>query len=119
MILLGDSLKLMRKIESDTIDMIFADPPYFLSNNGKSIKSGKVVSVNKGEWDKKNYKDGTIIFTKDWLNQSYRLLKNTGTIWISGTYHNIFDVEKVLKGVGFKIINIVIWKKNKSTAIDI
>ena len=91
--------------------MVFADPPYFLSNGGKSISSGKIVSVNKGEWDKKeNYKD-IKEFTKEWIKECYRILKKKCSIWICGTYHNIFDVKNALNEVGFKIINIIIWKK--------
>ena len=92
--------------------MIFADPPYFLSNGGKSINSGKVVSVNKGEWDKKTNYMNTNLFTYNWLKECYRLLKESGTIWVSGTHHNIFDVEREMKKIGFKIINIVIWHKS-------
>lgn len=91
--------------------MVFADPPYFLSNNGKSISSGKVVSVNKGEWDKRqNYSD-VLEFTRKWLLGCYRVLKNGGSIWVSGTSHNIFDVKKVMDKIGFNIINIIIWHK--------
>lgn len=93
------------------VDLIFADPPYFLSNDGLSIHNGQVVSVNKGEWDKKqNYKD-VISFTQEWISESYRILKNGGSIWISGTQHNIFDIRESMLRVGFKIMNIVIWHK--------
>src|SRR5690554_2875247 len=91
--------------------MIFADPPYFLSNDGISISSGKVVSVNKGNWDKKENYEDIYLFTKRWLQSCYLVLKNTGTIWVSGTKHNIFDVKKAIDEVGFSLINIVIWKK--------
>lgn len=112
LIYLGDCIELLKELNNESIDLIFADPPYFLSNGGKSINSGKVVSVNKGEWDKKgNYKD-TQIFTYNWLKECYRLLKENGSIWVSGTHHNIFDVEREMKKIGFKIINIVIWHKS-------
>src|SRR5690606_10158224 len=112
MLYLGDCIQVMKEFESNSVDLIFADPPYFLSNGGLSIKSGKIVSVDKGEWDKKeNYHD-TAKFTKSWLTECHRLLKPTGTIWVSGTYHNIFDVEKELKEVGFKLINMIIWHKS-------
>lgn len=112
MIHLGDCIEVMKSIEINSIDMVFADPPYFLSNGGKSIKSGKIVSVNKGEWDKKeNYKDINA-FTFAWLKETYRLLKPTGSIWVSGTFHNIFDVEREMKKIGYKIINIVVWHKS-------
>jgi site-specific DNA-methyltransferase (adenine-specific) len=112
MLYLGDCIEVMKGLERESVDLIFADPPYFLSNGGLSISSGKVVSVDKGEWDKKtNYQD-IQAFTNKWLSECYRLLKTTGTIWVSGTHHNIFDVEKEMKKLGFKIINIVIWHKS-------
>ena len=71
-----DCIKVLNSLENCSIDMVFADPPYFLSNNGKSISSGKVVSVNKGEWDKRqNYSD-VLEFTRKWLLGCYRVLKN-------------------------------------------
>src|SRR5690625_2201232 len=102
----------MKTLKTSSIDLIFADPPYFLSNGGKSINSGKVVSVNKGEWDKKTNYNDINKFTYNWLNECYRLLKSTGTIWITGTSHNIFDVERTMKNIGYNIINIVIWHKS-------
>ncbi|MCK9536983.1 MAG: site-specific DNA-methyltransferase [Bacilli bacterium] len=106
-----DCINVLSTLQEASVDMIFADPPYFLSNNGKSISSGKVVSVNKGDWDKKeNYSD-ILLFTKRWMQGCYRVLKNTGTIWVSGTKHNIFDVKRVMDEIGFSIINIIIWKK--------
>ena len=101
----------MKTFPSGKVDMIFADPPYFLSNDGLSIHSGKVVSVNKGEWDKaKNY-ESVEAFTTEWLTECYRLLKQGATIWVSGTQHNIFDVQRIMKKIGYKIINIIIWHK--------
>ncbi|MFI3251806.1 MAG: site-specific DNA-methyltransferase [bacterium] len=108
----NDCLQVLPTLKERSIDMIFADPPYFLSNNGLSIKSGKVVSVNKGDWDKKENYEDTDKFTKEWIQQCYNVLKDTGTIWVSGTSHNIFDIQKYLKEVGFKIINIIVWHKS-------
>lgn len=106
-----DCIKIMKTFPSGKVDMIFADPPYFLSNDGLSFHSGKVVSVNKGEWDKaKNY-ESVDAFTTEWLTESYRLLKQGATIWVSGTQHNIFDVQRIMKKIGYKIINIIIWHK--------
>ncbi|MDD3106254.1 MAG: site-specific DNA-methyltransferase [Bacilli bacterium] len=102
----------MKNLENESIDMIFADPPYFLSNGGVSISSGKVVSVDKGSWDKEDNHLNVIQFTYRWLKECYRLLKINGTIWVSGTHHNIFDVENEMKKIGYKIINIIIWHKS-------
>ena len=107
----GDCIEILKRIKSNSIDLIFADPPYFLSNGGKSIHSGKVVSVNKGEWDDKTKYNDHIEFTKSWIQESFRVLKEAGSIWISGTTHNIFDVKRILDEIGFKIINIVVWHK--------
>lgn len=107
----GDCIVVMQKIKTESVDVIFADPPYFLSNGGKTISSGKIVSVNKGEWDKKENYDDTNKFTYNWIIECYRILKKKCSIWISGTYHNIFDIKKVFDDIGFKIINIIIWKK--------
>ena len=107
----GDCIEIMQKMDEETIDVVFADPPYFLSNGGKSISSGKVVSVDKGEWDKKENYDDVYNFTKKWINECYRILKRKCSIWISGTHHNIFDIKMALDEVGFKIVNILIWKK--------
>lgn len=107
----NDCITIMKSFPNNKIDMIFADPPYFLSNGGLSIHSGKIVSVNKGEWDKVSNYDDISLFNHTWLSECYRILKPGGTIWVSGTMHNIFDVEKNLKKIGFKIINIIIWRK--------
>lgn len=112
MLYLGDCIEVMKELERNKVDLIFADPPYFLSNDGQSIRSGKVVSVNKGDWDKKENYDNVDSFTYSWLKECHRILKYDGTIWVSGTHHNIFDIEKNMKKIGFKIINIVIWHKS-------
>ena len=106
-----DCLKVMSTLKIKSVDMIFADPPYFLSNGGKSISSGKIVSVNKGEWDKKENYEDVNEFTKKWLMLCYQILKDRGSIWVTGTYHNIFDIKKAMDEIGYKLINIVIWKK--------
>lgn len=108
----GDCIEVLKTLKPNSIDLIFADPPYFLSNGGKSIHSGKVVSVNKGDWDDKTKYNNHLNFTKEWLQQSFRVLKYGGSIWISGTVHNIFDVKNYLDEIGFKIINIVVWHKS-------
>ena len=90
---------------------IFADPPYFLSNGGISVQSGKIVSVNKGEWDKGKSQEEMMQFNMEWLGLCRNKLKDNGTIWISGTYHNIFSVANCLTELGYKILNVVTWAK--------
>ena len=110
----GDSLQILSQI-SNQFDMIFADPPYFLSNGGKKIQGRRMVSVNKGEWDKKKSSDDIDKFNQEWINQCKPLLKDNGTIWVCGPYHNIFSVEKCLRNAGFRIINIITWQKSDPT----
>lgn len=110
----GDSLQILGQI-SNQFDMIFADPLYFLSNGGKKIQGKRLVSVDKGEWDKAKSSDDIDKFNQEWINQCKPLLKNNGTIWVCGTYHNIFSVEKCLKNAGFRIINIITWQKSDPT----
>lgn len=106
----GDCFELLPQFDFK-FDMIFADPPYFLSNNGISYQSGKIVSVNKGEWDKGGTTELVDKFNRDWISLCRNKLKDEGTIWISGTYHNIFSVANSLKELGFKILNVVTWAK--------
>lgn len=94
------------------VDMVFADPPYFLSNGGLTINSGKVVSVNKGDWDRGNDSKAIQRFNKKWLLAVKDILKDNGTIWISGTYHNIFIIGQLLTELDFKILNVITWEKN-------
>ena len=91
--------------------MIFADPPYFLSNGGFSVQSGKQVSVNKGEWDKSQGFEKDNEFNLKWLSLCKDKLTENGTIWISGTYHNIFSVAQMLNELDFKILNCITWAK--------
>ena len=104
----GDCVEVLKGIQA--VDMVFADPPYFLSNDGLSIQSGEIVSVNKGEWDK--LKGSSIhAFNYKWISAVKEVLKPSGTIWISGTMHNIFSVYEVLNELGFKVLNTITWKK--------
>lgn len=106
----GDCRELLPQFEFK-FDMIFADPPYFLSNGGISVQSGKIVCVDKGEWDKGGSSDQIDIFNLQWLSACRNKLKDNGTIWISGTYHNIFSIAKTLQQLGFRILNVVTWAK--------
>lgn len=107
----GDSFKILKGIEPKSIDMIFADPPYFLSSDGISCSGGKMVSVNKGDWDKSLSIKEKHNFNRKWIKLCYQLLKDNGTIWISGTMHNIYSIGMALEEEGFKIINNITWKK--------
>lgn len=94
----GDCVDILKDIRD--VDMVFADPPYFLSNDGLTIQSGKIVSVNKAEWDK--LKGESIHdFNYRWVKAAREALKPNGTIWISGTMHNIFSLYEVLNELGF------------------
>ena len=105
-----DTFKALEKLDTK-FDMVFADPPYFLSNDGLTIKSGKVVSVNKGDWDKSNSVFQVNEFNRRWLSLIRENMKNNATIWISGTSHNIFSIGQILTELNFKILNIVTWEK--------
>jgi site-specific DNA-methyltransferase (adenine-specific) len=106
----GDCVSVLEAFDFQ-FDMIFADPPYFLSNGGISVSSGKVVCVDKGGWDKAPTAEYIDEFNRRWLTACKDKLKDNGTIWISGTHHNIFSVADQLSELGFKILNVVTWNK--------
>ncbi len=106
----GDCFQLLREFDFK-FDCIFADPPYFLSNGGISVQSGKIVSVNKGDWDKGISQQEMKDFNMEWLALCREKLKDNGTIWVSGTYHNIFSVANCLTELGYKILNVITWAK--------
>lgn len=107
----GDALGLLKDIPSESVDLVFADPPYFLSNDGFSVKSGKMVSVNKGDWDKSLGFQKDYEFQKSWLAECLRILKPNGSIFVSGTYHNIYQCGFALQELQARIINEIIWFK--------
>jgi len=106
----GDCIELLKQFDFK-FDMIFADPPYFLSNGGISIQSGKVVCVDKGDWDKGGTPEHMDSFNRDWISECRNKLRDNGTIWISGTYHNIFSIAQILSELNFKILNVITWAK--------
>lgn len=109
-LLQGDCIERLKQFNF-SFDMIFADPPYFLSNGGISCQSGEVVCVDKGSWDKAESPEQIESFNKEWLSLCRDKLSDNGTIWVSGTYHNIFSIANCLKMLGFKILNVVTWVK--------
>ena len=111
LLLLGDSFSLLKKMKQGSVDMIFADPPYFLSNDGVTCKSGKMVSVNKADWDKISSVEEKHKFNRRWIRLCKNVLAPNGTIWISGTLHNIYSIGMALEQEGFKIINNITWQK--------
>ena len=106
-----DCLKVLKSLPEKSVDMIFADPPYFLSNGGISCRAGQMVSVNKASWDKSNGFDKDFEFTHNWISESRRVLKDNGTIWISGTMHNIYQVGYSLQKNNYKLLNEISWFK--------
>ena len=108
---LHDTFSALGQMKPECIDMIFADPPYFLSNDGISCSGGKRVSVNKGDWDKSPTLDDKHDFNRRWLRLCRKVLKPDGTICVSGTLHNIYSVGMALEQEGFKLINNITWQK--------
>ena len=110
-LVLADTFEYLKAAPENRFDMIFADPPYFLSNGGFSNRGGKKVSVNKGDWDKIDSLNEKHNFNRTWIKLAKRVLKPNGTIWISGTLHNIYSVGFALEQEGFKIMNNITWVK--------
>lgn len=111
MLIQGDSLTLLERMFPESVDMVFADPPYFLSSNGITCQAGKMVSVNKGEWDSSLPFEKKHAFNRTWIRLCRHVLKPNGSIWISGTLHNIYSIGTALEQEGFKIINNITWQK--------
>ncbi len=107
----GDSINLLSQLSPDSIDMIFADPPYNLSNGGFSVHAGRMVSVNKGDWDKSKGFEDDYAFHHLWLEACRRVLKPHGTLWVSGTYHSIYQCGHALQSLGYHILNDIAWFK--------
>ncbi|MBL6957473.1 MAG: site-specific DNA-methyltransferase [Rhodospirillales bacterium] len=111
-ILVGDSIALMRDMPSESVDMVFADPPYNLQLEGDLVRPNntKVDAVND-DWDHFASFEAYDRFSHDWLTEARRLLKPEGTLWVIGSYHNIFRVGSLLQDIGFWVLNDVIWRK--------
>ena len=107
----ADCIKFLNELPENSVDMIFADPPYLLSNGGFSLHAGKRVSVNKGTWDVSNGLKQDFQFHLDWTKACHRVLKIGSTIWISGTYHSIYQCGFALQVNKFHILNDICWFK--------
>ena len=107
----GDSINLLSKLKPESVDMIFADPPYNLSNGGFTVHAGKRVSVHKGDWDKSSGVKNDFDFHLSWIEACRRVLKPDGTIWISGTYHSIYQCGFALQLHNFHVLNDISWFK--------
>ena len=111
----GNSLELLdaiaAKYPEGRFDAIFADSPYFLSNGGISCHAGKMVKVDKGDWDKSRGPELNHEFNTEWLRRCQRVLKPNGTIWITGTHHVIFSIGYAMQQLGYKILNDIAWEK--------
>ena len=107
----GDTFKILKKLEPKSFNLIFADPPYFLSSNGISCQAGKQVSVNKGEWDYSKTIEDRIKYHRKWIALCREVLDDNGTIMISSTLHSVYALGVALELEGFSIINNIIWRK--------
>ena len=107
----GDAVKVMGELPENSIDLIFADPPYNLSNGGFSVHSGKRVSVNKGKWDVSQGVEKDYEFHRSWIAACHRVLKENGTLWVSGTYHSIYACGFALQSQGWHLLNEICWYK--------
>lgn len=106
----GDTLVMLKEV-SAKVDMIFADPPYFLSKGFTWRENGKVKCFDKGEWDRQRSVEEVDAFNMQWLSLCRNILKDSGCIWVTGTYHNISSVERCLTTLGYKVLNIIVWQK--------
>jgi site-specific DNA-methyltransferase (adenine-specific) len=112
LVVCGDAVEVLYQLEPESIDVVFADPPYFLSRSGgTTCKGGKSVSVVKGDWDKPRARDQAIAFSTCWLAAVQRVLKPSGTAWVSGTKHIIRAVSAAAEALRMPEINEVVWRK--------
>ncbi len=107
----GDSLEILEKLPPRSVDLVFADPPYHLSNGGTTCQGGRRVSVDKGGWDASRGIAEDHAFQRAWLGACRRVLKPSGTMWVSGTQHVIFSVGYAMQELGFHLLNTVTWYK--------
>ncbi|MFZ3072815.1 MAG: site-specific DNA-methyltransferase [Thermodesulfobacteriota bacterium] len=113
-LLKGDCVEILNRARENSVDMIFADPPYFLSNGGITCHAGKMVSVNKGKWDKSKGVAENHKFNLEWLKACQRVLRPNGTIWVSGTTHIIYSIGFAMQELGYKVLNDIVWYKRNA-----
>jgi DNA modification methylase len=111
-IIKGDCTKVLKQIPDNSVDLIFADPPYNLQLQGELWRPNqtKVDAVND-KWDKFESFEEYDNFCEEWLTECRRVLKENGTIWVIGSYHNIFRIGKIMQDLGFWILNDILWIK--------
>lgn len=107
----GDCVRVLAAFAEHSFDLVFADPPYFLSNGGFTCKAGRRAPVRKGSWDQSQGFEADHQFAVRWLSACKRVLKPTGSIWVSGTQHVIFTVGFAMQQLGFRLLNTVTWYK--------
>ena len=107
----GDAVEITDPLPENSIDLIFADPPYNLSNGGFTCHAGRRVSVNKGKWDVSHGIEEDFAFHDRWIEACRRVLKPNGSLWISGTYHSIYACGFALQKQGWHLINDICWFK--------
>jgi modification methylase len=111
-ILIGDCIATMRALPAKSVDMIFADPPYNLQLGGELFRpDGSHVDAVTDEWDKFDTFAAYDAFTRAWLAEAHRILKDDGAIWVIGSYHNIFRVGTAVQDLGYWILNDIVWRK--------
>ncbi len=112
-ILLGDAGQMMRMLPDGSVNCVFADPPYNLQLRGELRRpDDSLVDGVDDDWDRFTDFDAYDAFTRDWLGECHRLLTKDGTLWVIGSYHNIFRIGSILQDLGFWILNDVIWRKS-------
>lgn len=113
-LVLGDVLGMLALLPDESIDCVFADPPYNLSGGGITCHAGRMVPVDKGEWDRPSGVSEDHEFALKWLAECQRLLAPNGTLWVSGTSHNIYSVGYALQELGYRILNDIVWFKSNA-----
>ena len=111
---LGDVIGVLGALPEESVDLIFADPPYNLSNGGGTCYAGRRTSVNKGDWDRSRGVRADFDFHQDWLAACRRVLKPDGSLWVSGTYHGIYSCGFALQEQGWHLINDICWFKTNA-----